>query len=123
MPVTFAAQQHSITLPSPVPGAGHSRQKRQAAGRSAGGSLYVYEKGDDRRLVELSFESLDDPSREALEDFFAEHAKGRMHSFTYTDSGGAQFAARFAESDLRFTKVARNVWDVALSLEIEETTE
>lgn len=123
MPVTLAAPEKTITLPSPVPGAEHIRRKRQAVGRSAGGDLYVYDKGEDARRIAIKFESLDDSARDALEEFFAENAQGRSNSFTYIDSEGVEFDARFADSELRFTKIARNVWDITLSLEIEDTTE
>jgi len=121
MSVTFEKDAASVTLPGPVPGSLMREVRRQAVGRSAGGMVYVYDKGVVTHEVTLTFESLSDVEKDALVAFFHDAAQGAQHSFTYTDSRGATYTARFVEPRLRLHKVAQNVWDVTTVLELDAT--
>ena len=120
MSVTFQKGAASVTLPGPVPGSSAREAKRQAVGRSAGGSVYVYDKGVAVYEVSLTFESLTDQEKADLVVFFHDEAEGVLNTFTYTDSRGTEFTARFIGPELSLEKVAQNVWDVALVLELSE---
>ena len=118
MSVTFQKGAMAITLPGPVPGAEAREARRQAAGRTADGTAYVYDKGAPRHVVALRFESLTDAQRADLVGFFHDAVEGMRHAFTYTDSRGAPFTARLAAPDVSLTKVAQNVWDATVTLEL-----
>jgi hypothetical protein len=116
--VTFQYGQTSVTLPGPVPGSAVRQVKRQVAGRTASGQLYTYDKGVRAFHVTLAFESLSDSEKASLVSFFHDSANGVMNSFTYTDSTGASFTARFASPEIALRKVAQNVWDASIELEL-----
>lgn len=108
-----------VTLPDPLPGYPVRAVRRQAVGRTAGGSVYVYDKGVDTFDVELPFESLTDVEKAALSDFFDTVVEGCLQTFTYTDSNAVSRTARFMTPRLDFVKVSSNVWDVRLHLELD----
>lgn len=118
MSATFQKDATVVSLPDPAPGSPARAVRRQAVGRTAGGTLYAYEKGAPTSEVELRFESLTDAERSALAGFFNTAAQGCRQSFTYTDSGGVAHTARFLDPTLDFVKVCANVWDVRLRLEL-----
>ena len=120
MSITFQLDETSITLPGPVPGSGVRQIKRQAAGRTASGEVYVYDKGVQTFAVTLGFESLSDSEKDDLVEFFHDAANGMMNPFTYTDSAGNTFTARFASPEIALRKVAQNVWDASFDLELNE---
>lgn len=120
MSVSFAKGETTVILPGPNPGYRSSAIKRQVLGRSAGGTLYTYDKGVTTFEVSLSFESLTNAEKEALCSFFHITVGGVTTSFTYTDSNGNSYEARFLEPELAFRKVAENVWDVTVRLELEK---
>ena len=118
MSISLALGETTVTLPDPSPGYPVRAHKYQVVGRTAGGAIYVYDKGIERFEVELPFESLTDAEKTALSDFFDDTAKASLNTFTYTDSGGNEFTARFLDPHLAFIKVSGNVWDVRLRLEL-----
>ena len=118
MSITLASGEAAVTLPDPQPGYPARAVQRQAIGRTAGGSVYVYDKGVETFEVELPLESLTDEEKGALMNFFDTLAKGCLETFTYTDSNGSARTARFLEPGLSFVKVAANVWDVRLHMEL-----
>ena len=118
MSITLKSGETTVTLPDPLPGYPVRARQRQAVGRTAGGSVYVYDKGVDTFEVELPLESLTDAEKNALVSFFDTLAKGCLETFTYTDSNGTARTARFLEPELSFVKVTANVWDVRLGLEL-----
>jgi hypothetical protein len=118
MSVTFELDGTTVTLPDPAPGCPVSRERRQAVGRTAGGTVFAYEKGPPTLRSALKFESLTDAEKEALKSFFDSKACGAMQAFTYTDSAGTAWTARFEEAALRLTKVCGNVWDARVRLEL-----
>ena len=120
MSITLLNGADLLTLPDPIPGYPVRAVRRQAVGRTAGGSVYVYDKGVDTFEVELPFESLTDEEKDALSDFFDSVAEGCLQTFTYTDSNGAAHTARFITPKLDFTKVAAGVWDVRCHLELDD---
>lgn len=118
MSITFARGSQTATLPDPVPGYPARQVRRQALGRTAGGTIYVYEKGVQSFEAELRFESLTDAEKEALREFFEEAAEGCRNTFTYTDSNGQAREARFLDPTLNLLKVCANVWDARVRLEL-----
>ena len=118
MSVTLTKDAATVTLPGPNPGATASETKRQVLGRSAGGTVYTYDKGVDTYEIALTFESLTNAEKAALQSFFHATVDGVTSTLTYTDSSGNAYTARFLEPALAFRKVADNVWDVAFRLEL-----
>ena len=116
--VTFVSGATTVTLPAPSPGASMDAVKHQALGLTAGGTRYAYDKGVDRYEVELVFVSLTDSQKEDLQSFFHTTVDGVTNTWTYTDSAGNSFTARFLNPTLSFTQVARRVWDVTMKLEL-----
>lgn len=120
MSVTFEKGATSLTLPGPAPGSQPRQVKRQALGRAAGGQVYAYDKGVTTYQLTLRFESLTDQEVSDLVSFFGDTALGVMNTFTYTDSRGTSYTARFLQPEVSLTKVAQNVWDVELLLELNQ---
>jgi len=118
MSITLTLGETTVTLPDPLPGYPVRAIKRQTIGRTAGGTVYVYDKGVNTFEADVPFESLNDSEKAALATFFDETAAGGKNTFVYTDSNGAARTARFIESCLTFTKVAANVWDIRVRLEL-----
>ena len=119
MSITFQNGEDIVTLPDPLPGYPVRAVRRQAIGRTAGGSVYVYDKGVDTFEVELPFELLTNAEKTALSDFFDNVAEGCLQTFTYTDSNDVSRTARFMAPRLDFVKVSSNVWDVRFHLELD----
>jgi hypothetical protein len=109
--VTFTKDATTITLPAPLPGAPTGLVRPQATGRSAAGTLYVYDSGQTRYARVETFESLTAAEKADLASFFAT-VGGQKETFTYTDSGGASYTARFETASLTFTKQSPASWDV-----------
>jgi len=121
MSVTFQRSATAVTLPDPAPGQAVARERRQAVGRTAGGTVFVYEKGPATLRTELRFESLTDAEMESLKDFFDAEACGARNTFTYTDSSGTAWTARSCDAALNLIKVCANVWDARVKLELNST--
>ena len=118
MSITFTKSTTTITLPDPASGGKLLRLERQATGRTAGGTLYAYDKGVGRVEAELVLESLTDSEKDALTGFFQTTVRGCRDTFTYTDSGSATHTARFVTPQLEWTEVSANVWDTRVRLEL-----
>ncbi|MBN2712370.1 MAG: hypothetical protein JXR97_08090 [Planctomycetes bacterium] len=116
--ITFTKDAESVTLPAPLPGAPVSTARIQASGVAADGGEYIYDCGIARYGKTEKFEDLSALEKGELEIFF--HArKGRQESFTYTDSGGNEYAASFAEPSLTFTKISPERWSLTLPLVLD----
>lgn len=85
--VTFEKESTLLTLPAP-------QQKHDAAG------------------VELMFLGLTKEQKDAFAAFFKKTANGMRGLWTYVDSHGHSFPARFAESAMVFVKF-EGAWDVS----------
>lgn len=120
MSVTLTKDATSVELPGPVPGGEVAERKHQAAGRTVGGQVYAYDKGTQVYETTLTLESLTDAEKANLASFFHTDADGVRHTFTYTDSRGTSFTARFGRPELALRKVAQNVWDVTFTLELTQ---
>lgn len=118
MSVTLQKDQTSVDLSGPVPGCVSRIRKRQVLGRSAGGTVYAYDKGVDTWEAVLAFESVTDSEKAALVSFFDDTVDGTRETFTFTDETDSEFTARFLEPGLELLKVAHNVWDVRFTLEL-----
>lgn len=118
MSVSFVRDATTVTLPDPLPGTPVRAVRRDVIGRTAGGTVYVYDRGVETYEAELAFQSLTDDEKTDLTDFFDDVTDGCGQAFTYSDSNGAARTARFLEPRLEFTKVSANVWDVRVRLEL-----
>ena len=116
--VTFVKDATTVTLPAPSPGSTMREVKHQALGLTAGGVRYAYDKGVDRYETDLEFQGLDASEKAALQSFFHTTVDGVVNTFTYTDSNGTGRTARFLDPTLEFRKLAVNVWDVTVRLEV-----
>ena len=118
MSVTFSKDSTTVTLPSPKPGSTAREVKTQVSALTAGGERYVYDKGIDSFFIDLTFESLNNTEKANLLSFFHTTVDAMAETFTYTDSNGSTYTARFVYPTLHFTKVAAGVWDVKFTLEL-----
>ena len=107
-----------IVLPGPTPGYPVRMRHLQAVGLTAGGVRYAYEKGVTLYEVELSFETLSDSDKDNLDTFFGTTIGGASKTWTYTDTSGNTYTARFLDDSLEWTKVAQGVWSVNVRLEL-----
>lgn len=116
--VTLASGATSITLPAPSGTIEAPARKRQAIGRTAGGTVYAYDKGVDTYEVTVNLQSLTNTEKTNLESFFDTTVNGAVNTWTYTDENGNDYTARFLEPQLSFEKIAGGIWDIDLRLEI-----
>ncbi len=118
MSVTFTKNATSVTLPDPAGAPELSRRKHQTAQRTQGGAVRIHDQGISTCEAELLFESLTDTEKSDLQDFFHTTVNGMMQTFAYTDENSVEYTARFLDPDIHFTKVAYNVHDITLKLEL-----
>ena len=116
--VTFVLGGTTVTLPAPVPGSTIREIKHQASFLFASGDRVAYDKGVDRYEIDLEFESLSVTELDNLQGFFHTTVDGVVTTFTYTDTNGTAHTARFLDPTLDVIKVAYNVYDVAVKLEL-----
>jgi hypothetical protein len=117
--ITLTKGQTSVTLPGPPPGWRAVVERQQVLGRSMDGTVHVYDHGGSSFPARVPVRLLSDAQKAELESFFRETAAGMRESFTYTDAGGADYAARFVEPGLAFAKGAEDLWDVELPMELD----
>ncbi len=116
--ITFVSGNTTVTLPGPIPDYPVSHERRQNISRSASGTVYVYDKSVDIYEVELTFQSLSATQKASLDSFFGSTVQGGVTTFTYTDTNGTAYTARFLDGVLRYTKLASEVWDVSFKLDL-----
>jgi len=116
--ITFARGETTVTLPAPPGGYPVREVKRQAIGLTAGGTRYVYDKGIDTYEAEITLESLSDSEKASLDGFFHTTVDGSKQTFSYTDSAGDEYLARFLSPTLNYTKISKNCFDVVFHLEL-----
>ena len=102
MPVKFVSGATQAEIQNPVRGNSLKVKKYQTLGRTAGGTVYTYEKGTTTKEIELSFEELRESEKAALQSFFDTTVDGIQNTFTYTDHRGTAWTARFLEDELIF---------------------
>ena len=117
--ITLAKGETSVTLPALPPGWRALVERRQVAARSMDGTVHVYDHGLPAFPARVPVRMLSDAQKASLESFFRSTVEGMRESFTYTDAGGTDFAARFIEPRLAFTKGAEDLWDVDLPMELD----
>jgi hypothetical protein len=118
--VTFVKDTETCPLPAPEPGGTARLERTQARASSAGGTLYVYDTGRQRRLHMLLLRGLTAAEGAALEAFF-DHVGGMGETFTYTDSAGAAHTVRFADPELALEEAGPDCLDITLRLEEDAT--
>lgn len=104
--VTVYAAEPNINAPVTVPGVVH---------RTQGGGLVSYQVGPRYFEATLSLPSLRGADKTALVAF---HAANWGLPFTYTDENGNTFTAQFLDASLPLVKMQRDLWKVALHLNL-----
>jgi len=117
--VIFKKDATTVTVPAPARAVRNAARLAQARGRTAGDEVFAYDLGGTVHEAELEFRSLTSAERDALAAFFKDTARGMLETWTYTDPGGTERTARFAEPALVFVQFARNVWDCSVRLELD----
>jgi len=107
-----------VSLPGPSPDYAGRSDLHQALGRTMDGTVFVYDHGVTTYPVRPVLIGLSDAQKSSLETFFRTEVEGMLYTFTYTDTNGANFTARFIEDNLSFEKKSKNNWDVALPMEL-----
>jgi len=93
-------------------------EKSQVSGRTAGGVLYVYDKGIQIRRFSIDLEGLSAAEKAALHSFFDTTVNGMEEDFEYTDENGDTWSARFLSPELVWEKHGEELWMVKFDLEI-----
>lgn len=99
---------------------GYTRRYRkdQVLGRTAGNTVYVYDKGITRRILEVQLLGLSLGEKTDLENFFENNSVGMENTFTYTDEAQNSYTARFVVGELPWEKLGPDLWSVNFTLEI-----
>jgi len=117
--VTFVKDATSAKLMETV-GSAIREVKHQASLITASGQRIAYDKGVVRYEVDLDFESLTITELEELQAFYHTTTDGVVETWTYTDTNGVAHTARFLDPVQEVAKVAYNVYDVHVKLELDD---
>lgn len=123
MSITLRRETTSVTLPDPSPGVRLGARRRQVAVRTQGGETRVFDRGVETWEAALTIESLTAAEKAALEAFVRDAAEGMLRTFTLVTESGAERTARLLSPDLEFHKLARDVYDVTLRLELSASAD
>jgi len=80
----------------------------QLSEKTAGGKLYIQEKGALEELFQLQFNLMSQVDRDALEIFFRDNSKKAFNTFEYDDGSGVLVLVRWMNK-FNFVKV-NPVW-------------
>jgi len=95
----------ALTLRNPDRGNAFRLVKRQAMRRTAGGQLYVYDKGVDTVEFDWTFTELTQAERDSLQTFFDGVANGAYETFSIRDWYGSWLDdCRFLDPILEFSQ-------------------
>lgn len=111
--VTFVKGGTTVTLPAPQPGSGFVKTRSQAIGRTAGGTVVVYDKATAWYETTLSFTHLSSAHKAALESFLDTVAGA---TWTYTNSASTGYTAQFLDARLTFKQRTRDSYDLSVRL-------
>lgn len=89
----------------------------QITGETAGGAVYVQDKGSRREVFELSFDRLTQAERDAALNFF-DTVKKSFNTFEYQDSSGANHTVRWV-NDFDFKPVVQGRFSGTVKLRKE----
>jgi hypothetical protein len=88
------------------------------SGLSADHTRWAYQTASSKlRQWSMQLADLTTAQKKALEDFFTDTAKGPTNTFSYTHTDGSDYTARFASTELIWTRHDGNRWDVDITLE------
>ena len=118
MSVTFVKGATTVTLHDPAQRVTLVHHKRQTISRTQGGNVRVHDLGVDTYGISLTFEAMTTTEKSNLQSFFNTDVDGAMNTFTYTDENSTAYTARFLDTDLQFTKVMYNMYDLMVRLEL-----
>ena len=80
----------------------------QLSEKTAGGKLYIQEKGALEEMFQLQFNLMSPVDRDALEIFFRDNSKKALNTFEYDDGSGVLVLVRWM-NNFNFKKV-NPVW-------------
>ena len=104
----------TVTLPAPAGGSTLPRRRARVVGRTASGVVYAYDKSVGWHTATLNFFGLSSTQKSDLITFFDANAG----TWTYTDSSGNAYTARFLDPQLQFRQSVTGAYDVTLNLEL-----
>jgi len=111
--ITFVGTT-TVRVPPPIPGSHFSRKRARTVGRTASGAVYTYDKSVGWHEAVLQLRITESQRNDLLTFFDAETS-----TFTYNDSDGNAYTARFLESDLDQAQAGiQGLYDVRLVLEL-----
>jgi len=121
--ITFTYGITSITLPAPAPGYSQEQRRAQTIGRTADGSVFVYDKQTVIRTLTLGLKC-SQAEKDDLDAFFENTVKGALNTFTYTDHQGiSHTGCRFTNPTLSWAKTPGAMWETTLTIEVPETVD
>jgi len=115
--VTFAAALEAVDITAPRYPDTWRTHSRQIYGMAWGGKVLCAEMGAsalNERRVTLSFDRLTEAAWNQLRTFLLDH---QDEEFTYTDSWGTDFTARYIEG-IETARTTKNHWAVDLTLDL-----
>ena len=104
MVTKFQKNLTKIEIQNPVRENREILKRRQGLGRTAGGTVYVYDLGISTQNLVLSFSNLRQSEKDCLQAFYNTVVNGVMETFSYTDHLGNVWTARFLNTELEFTE-------------------
>lgn len=90
----------------------------QVQGITDGNLMYVYDKGAEQRVFELSFR-LGETDKDNLLSFIQNTVVYGRDTFTYNDEDGSAHTVRLLNGEVRVEEIAPAIFDVALALREE----
>lgn len=118
MSVRFISGATTVILDGPSSDYPKRQVKRQALGRSAGGTVYTYDKGVATYEIEIELVNLTEALKDSFQSFFDSTINGVTNTFTFKDEAGDNYVARFLSANLEFAKQTKNLYSVRVTLEL-----
>lgn len=116
--VSFVKDATTATINGPQRNQPLSNPRRHVTGLTPGGVRYVYKTTSHAlRQWRLTFD-LTAAQKTALENFFYSTVDGPASAFSYTDTEGTTYTARFVDPELSFQRLGPNEFTTQVTLEI-----
>lgn len=118
--ISFTCGETSLTLPLPSEKPVEEYIHSQAVNTTASGNTVVAGGGYIKKLISLVFTNITLAQKTGLVSFFENTSEGMLNTFTYTDTDSTAYTVRFADRLLKFTKIANNIFDTGIKLELAD---